>query len=219
MTIDATSVTHAAGTKVWEQERRDVWRDTLKTARDIGRVRLNYSRLNVFSSLSEGDKEDHFKFQVASRGKLRLGLYNDDQTRIQILNKQGRVIADSKQGTGRHLERFQRMTGDGEIFEAGDYYLRVSRLDQKETTPERPYGVQLQIGTVVKHDYDTTEYKAKAAKPGDLTVDYPTAGAMPNAATTGGSLLFGMLTDGVIYLSKLLNPLTDFLFGGGNNSR
>lgn len=213
MTIEATSVTHAAGTKVWEQERRDVWHDTLRTARDIGRVRLNHSRLNVFSSLAEGDKVDHFKFQVASRGKLRFGLYTDTETRFEILNKRGRVIADSKEGTGRHLERFQRLIGDGEIFEAGDYYVRVSRLDQKETTPARPYAVQLQIGTVVKHDYDTTEYNAKGDKPA-LTADDPTAGAMPSAAVTGAGLLFDMLTAGMNFLSKLTSPLTNSLFGG-----
>lgn len=212
MTIEATSVTHAAGTKVWEQERRDVWHDTLRTARDIGRVRLNHSRLNVFSSLAEGDKVDHFKFQVASRGTLRFGLFTDTSTRFEILNKRGRVIADSKEGTGRHLERFQRMIGGGEFFEPGDYFIRVSRLDQKETTPERPYAVQLQIGTVVKNDYDTTEFNAKGDKPA-LTSDDPTAGAMPNAAVTGGGLLFDMLTAGMNLFSKLTAPLTGSLFG------
>ena len=95
MAIEATSVTHAPGTKVWEQKRRDLWHDTLRTARDIGRVRLNHSRLNVFSSLAEGDQVDHFKFQVASRGKLRIGVFRDSETRFEILNNRGRVIADS----------------------------------------------------------------------------------------------------------------------------
>ncbi len=212
MAIEATSVTHAAGTKVWEQERRDVWHDTLRTARDIGRVRLNHSRLNVFSSLEEGDKVDNFKFHVASRGKLKFGLYTDASTRFEILNKRGRVIADSKEGTGRLLERFQRMIGGGEIFEPGDYYVRVSRLDPRETTPARPYAVQLQIGTVVKHEYDTTEFNAKGDKPA-LTSDDLTAGAMPSASVVGGGLLFNMLSAGMDFLSKITAPLTGSLFG------
>lgn len=216
MAIEVTSVTHAPGTKVWEQERRDVWNDTLKTARDIGRVRLNHSRLNVFSSLAEGDKVDHFRFQVASRGKLRIGVYRDSETRIEILNKRGRVIADSKEGTGRHHERFLRMVGDGEIFEAGDYYVRVSRLDSRETTPERPFAVQLQIGTDVKNDFDTTEYEAKGDKPAITSRD-PTAGAMPSAAVIGGGWLSDMLNAGMEFFNKVTRPLINSLLGGRNN--
>ena len=215
MTIEATSVTHDPGTKVWEQKRRDLWHDTLRTARDIGRVRLNHSRLNVFSSLAEGDQVDHFKFQVASRGKLRIGVFRDSETRFEILNNRGRVIADSKEGTGRLLERFLRMVGDGEKFKPGDYYLRVSRLDPKKTTDKRAYAVQLQMGPDVKNDFDTTEFNAKGDKPALPSVDL-TAGAMPSAAVTGAGFLFDMLTAGMNSFSTVTRPLISFLFGGKN---
>ena len=63
--------------QVFGHEGRDVHNDSLKTARDIGRVRLDHSRLNVFSFLAKGDTEDNYKFTVDSTGRLRLGTWRD----------------------------------------------------------------------------------------------------------------------------------------------
>jgi len=205
--------------KVFEHEGRDVHNDTLKTARNLGRVRLNHSRLNVFSYLAEGDKEDHFKFNVDSTGGLRLGTWRDAGTRFQFYNDRGRLIADSKPGTGRAYDKYIRMVGaakGGEPFEPGEYFIRVSRLKNGETTPERPYSMQLQMGNTVLRDYDTKEYEAKALKPGDIKPFDPTEGALPTGAALQGGLMSNVLTDGGNYL-KLITDKAFNIFSSALN--
>lgn len=199
--------------KTWSHEGRDVAIDTLRSSRDIGQVRLNHSRLNVFSSLAEGDKEDNFKFQVASKGTLRLGLNIDSETRVQVFNARGRVVADSNEDTGRLYERFQRMSEQGgDTFDKGYYYIKVSRSDSKETTPERPYTMQLQMGDTFKNDYEVMEYKAKKAKYGDAVVLDLTTGANPSATTTSAQGAATILTEGGTNLVNILSGALSTLF-------
>lgn len=76
----ATTVLNATATstnvKSWEKTTTDTYADTIRTARDMGQARLNYSRLNMITTLSENEKEDWFSFTVTSRGKLRLTAVN-----------------------------------------------------------------------------------------------------------------------------------------------
>lgn len=76
----ATTVLNATATstnvKSWEKTTTDTYADTIRTARDMGQARLNYSRLNMITTLSENELEDWFSFTVTSRGKLRLTAVN-----------------------------------------------------------------------------------------------------------------------------------------------
>ena len=62
--------------KSWAKSSSDVYNDTIKTARDMGNLRLNYSRLNMITTLSENETEDWFSFKSLSKGKLRLSAIN-----------------------------------------------------------------------------------------------------------------------------------------------
>ncbi len=192
--------------QVLEHQGRDVHNDSLKTARNIGRVRLDHSRLNVFSFLAKGDTEDNYKFTVDSTGRLRLGTWRDAGTRFQVLNNRGRVIADSKQGTGRAHEKYLRLIGGAKAgldFEPGEYFFKVSRLKSDETTPERAYAVQLQMGTKIVRDFDTREFEAKELKPGDIKPLDLTEGARQTGATIQGALMVEAITAGKSYLKLI----------------
>lgn len=62
--------------KSWEKTSRDTYADSIRNARDIGQARLNYSRLNMVTTLSKNETEDWFSFTTTSRGKLRLTAIN-----------------------------------------------------------------------------------------------------------------------------------------------
>ncbi len=192
--------------KVFEHVGRDVHKDTMKTARNVGRVRLDHSRLNIFSFLAEGDAEDNFKFNVDSTGGLRLGTFRDAGTRFQFYDNRGRLIADSKQGTGREHNKYLRMIGGekgGEPFKPGEYFIKVSRLKNGETTPERGYALQLQMGDTFFKDFDTKELDAKEFKPGDVQPFDPTEGARQTAATIQGALMVNAMVVGLDYLKLI----------------
>lgn len=192
--------------KVFEHVGRDVHKDNLKTARNIGRVRLDHSRLNVFSFLADGDKEDNFKFNVDSTGGLRLGTFRDAGTRFQFFDSRGRLIADSKPGTGRVHDKYTRMIGGakgGEPFKPGEYFIKVSRLKTGETTPERGYALQLQMGSTILRDFDTKELDAKEFEPGDIKALDPTEGARQSGATIQGALMVNAMLAGLDYLKKI----------------
>ena len=192
----------AAQVQVFERKTRDVLEDILLNARDIGRVRLQSTRLNVFSALSEGDKEDNFKFAVDSRGNLRLGMNADEETRIQILNKRRRVIADSKEGMGRVSERFERLlSSEGEPLEPGGYYIKVSRLKARDTESEHNYSLQLHMGSGFKRDFDTIEFAAKSGQGTPPSVRVPATVSMAEGAANmlaAGMVRFSTLIDGAI---------------------
>lgn len=74
VTLDAT--TKSTNVKAFEKTSADRYSDTILTARDIGQVRKNHSRLSVITTLSENEKEDWFSFTSVSKGKLRLTAVN-----------------------------------------------------------------------------------------------------------------------------------------------
>jgi hypothetical protein len=193
------------GPKVWEKNGRDVAVDNFKTARDIGKVRLDYSRLNVFSSINEGDKEDNFKFQVQTNNRLRLGKNIDHETRIEVFNNRGRQIADST-GKGRNHDAYLRMIStEGEKINKGDYFIKISTIDSTIATKDHNYTIQLQMGSTVKHDYEVIEHEAKKPKPGDPVIpNDPTEGATKTALTLSGQGASTMMQAGAENLTNIL---------------
>lgn len=65
-----------ANIKSWKKTSVDTYADSIKNARDMGQARLNYSRLNMVTTLSKNETEDWFSFTTTSRGKLRLTAIN-----------------------------------------------------------------------------------------------------------------------------------------------
>ena len=206
-----------SGPKVFEKTVRDVTNDTWQTARDVGQVRLNYSRLNIFTSLTAGDEKDHFKFNVPSTGPFRIGGWNDDTVRLQLLDHRGRLIADSDPDAGRRAhDAFLRITGpDGEEgFEPGDYIVRVSRLEDDDGE-DKPYSLQLQMGDQVRKDYDTTETAAKAESApvtGVTMPNDPLADAQASPSTLAAQAIGSMLDDNNAHLTNILSGAYNTLF-------
>ncbi len=207
--------TDNSGPKVFEKTVRDVNADTWKTARDVGQVRLNHSRLNIFTSLTNGDEQDHFKFNVPSTGPFRIGGWNDETVRLQVLDDRGRVIADSDPDAGDAYESFQRITSpDGEEgFKPGDYIVRVSRLKGDDGT-DKPYSLQLQMGSKVVKDYDTTEAAAvpETTPVAGVTPTDPLADAQASPATLAAQAIGTMLDDNAANLTNILSGAYDSLF-------
>ena len=75
-----TTVINAGATqtniKSWEKTSMDTYADSIRNARDMGQARLNYSRLNMVTTLSKNETEDWFSFTTTSRGKMRLTAIN-----------------------------------------------------------------------------------------------------------------------------------------------
>ncbi len=179
---------------------------------------MQSTRLNVFSALGEGDKEDNFKFAVDSRGNLRLGMNTDAETRIQILDKSRRVIADSKEGMGAASERFQRLVStEGEPLKIGDYYIKVTRLKARDTESEHNYSLQLHMGSGFKRDFDTIEYKAIPGQQGTPpSIRTPAAVSMAEGAAdllAVGRRRFSILTDGEMTVLGRIRGLFKALIG------
>ena len=66
------------GIAYWEKQVKDVndVDEKFTNARDLGHLRLNYSRLTAIGSLAKYDKEDNYKVNVQSNGKLSISIRN-----------------------------------------------------------------------------------------------------------------------------------------------
>lgn len=192
----------AKNVKVFEREGRDVHKDTVDTARDLGKARLNHGRLNLFTSLGPGDTEDNFKFNVTTEGRLRLGIWPEDGIRIQISDSRGKLIADNG-GTGKYLDKFDDIKKSRERFSPGDYYIKVSREDTADTQTEIGYSLQVQVGDQYREDYDTIEYVADPNTKDDPVDTGPKA--TPTAQARQAEMLATMVGDGLNNFNNLLN--------------
>ena len=117
----------------FQKDTRDVKFDSNATARDIGQLKQNETRLNLFSSLSNGDSVDIYRFKVTSTAETTFSILNatqedEDKLRFQILNKAtGRVVADSNAKAGEAHTDFEALRDGKFQLPQGDYLLRVSR--------------------------------------------------------------------------------------------
>jgi hypothetical protein len=162
--IDQAKINNAGGVKEFQKETNDVKVDNNMTARDMGILRKNDSRLNLFSALTEGDGADVFKFKVSNTGFTKLGLLIADPTdkeqfRIQIFSKtSGILIADNNPDSDEAYAAFQKLEAGTYELNQGDYVARISRQPGQDTQLKNDiqYAVQLTQGTY-KNDYDTIE--------------------------------------------------------------
>lgn len=155
----------------FEKTTQDVLYDNNATARNIGQLRLNTTRLNVISAVSPRDAADVFTFTASSSGNTKLNvLINDptaaDQTkdasgnvRIQIFSKSKGLVADSDPGAGDAYQNYLALKKGSFNLAGGNYSVRVSRADGVDTAQKNTYNyaIQLSQGDRYSQDYTTTE--------------------------------------------------------------
>ncbi|WP_372400475.1 hypothetical protein ABMY26_33185 [Azospirillum sp. HJ39] len=132
-------------------------------ATDIGVLAKNATRLNVASTLAANDKVDFYKFKVTTKGEMTLGQVGDDGVRVQLMNRLGRVMADSDPKAGDEYDSFKKLQAGNLTVDKGDYTLRVTRDKGQSDKDPKNYAMQVVMGNYSK-DYDTV---AKQPAKGD----------------------------------------------------
>ena len=134
-------------------------------ATSIGTLIKDTSRLNVFSSLASNDPADFYKFNVTTSGAVTLGTVGDAGVRLQLMDRGGKVVADSNKDAGASYDAFQKLKSGQMTLDKGDYTLRVARDKDVPVKDAKSYGVQLRMGNYSK-DYDTiAKQPAKSDNP------------------------------------------------------
>jgi len=150
-------------TQDFQKQTNDVQIDNRMTARNVGVLRQNYSRLNVFSSLDKNDTADFFTFTAATSGPTKLGVLTDNPTdasnvRFQVIDKNGNTIADSSPDAGSAYDAYQKLTAGTLNLQSGKYVLRVTRQDDTKANQQNAYNYAIQLSQgLYKNDYDTVE--------------------------------------------------------------
>lgn len=197
----------------FQKDTRDVKFDNNATARDIGRLTQNQTRLNLFSSLTVGDSVDVFRFKVTTSAATTLSILNaskedEEKVRFQILNKAtGRVVADSDPKAGDAKAAFEGLRDGTFELPAGDYVLRVSRASDvgPDRSKELSYAVQLSQGLYTS-DYDTVERAARET-------DDPFGVSGVSEATTNLTSSLASSVSFIQSLPKIGTSATDKLMG------
>ncbi len=156
-----------ASGKVQEYE-QNVSKSTYNTApfaTNIGTLVKDTSRLNVFSSLASNDPADFYKFSVTSKGDATIGTVGDAGVRVQLMDRQGKVVADSNKDAGSTYDAYKKLQSGTLTLDKGDYTLRVARDKDVPVKDAKSYGVQFRMGSYSK-DYDTiAKQPAKGSDP------------------------------------------------------
>ncbi|AWU97087.1 hypothetical protein DM194_22535 (plasmid) [Azospirillum ramasamyi] len=132
-------------------------------ATDIGVLAKNTTRLNVASTLAANDKVDFYKFKVTTKGEMTMGQVGDDGVRVQLMNRLGRVMADSDPKSGDNYDSFKKLQAGNLTVDKGDYTLRITRDKGQSDKDPKNYALQVVMGNYSK-DYDTV---AQAPAKGD----------------------------------------------------
>lgn len=210
--------------QAFEKEIQDVVVDTLQSARDIGILVENNSRLNVFTALTEGDTVDNFKFRVHRDGAAKLGFLTNrpDQAeeaaqgeedappaiRVQVMTRNGRLLADSGADDGSDLKaNFMLLELGGLHLEAAEYVVRVERAEDVPARELVNYSFQLTMGAF-NNDYDTIEQPPPAgtnvAEAFPLPADIQ---GMADALVAGSSYIASLPPIGTPATDKLMGAL------------
>lgn len=188
--------------KEYEQSVRKSSSTLSYAATDIGMVVKNKTRLNAFSILGKDDPVDFFKFKVTNPGELALGRVGDPDVRVQLMDKTGKIIADSNKDAGAAFDAYKKLSAGELTVDRGDYTIRVARDKGVAAGTEKQYALQLRMGTF-SEDYDTY---AKQPAAGDKSGQIPSYARSLQALMTGGS---GVNS----------NSLTSLLLGGSPKGR
>lgn len=218
---EQTRINNSGKVVSYEKETHDVQVDNNMTARDIGFLRKNNSRLNLFSALTKGDKVDVFKFRVTNAGEVKLGTLiadpeDKEMIRIQVFSKtSGVLIADQDPKSGQAHENFKALQEGTFELSAGEYALRVSRMPGMDVRAENEvqYVIQLSQG-LYRNDFDTIEKgvsKDQDAFGRPLTLGAETEGLM-SFLGAASSFISSLPPIGTSATSKLTGAMYDALF-------
>ncbi len=164
---------------------------------NVGTLVKDTSRLNVLSSLAANDPADFYKFSVTTAGEAALGRVGDTGVRVQLMDKQGKIIADSNTDAGATYDAYKKFEAGNLTLDRGDYTLRVSRDKGVPAKDEKNYGLQLRMGDYSK-DYDTI---AKQPAKGDTAIQTTPqlqrlTALLTGDSSTASSGALGILTGG-----------------------
>lgn len=196
----------------FQKNTNDVQIDNRMTARNIGNLRENDSRLNVFSSLDKNDPADFFTFNVVTSAPTKFSLLTADGTdetniRFQVIDKGGQVVADSSPDSGDAKTAYDQLKAGTLNLNSGKYVLRITRQDDTKTSQASTaynYAIQLSQG-LHKNDFDTIE------KAVDKTAD-PFGLASNSAVDTLTSAIASSVSD-MQNLPPIGTSATDKLMG------
>lgn len=140
---------------------QDLSNDFRGVGRYIGSLEQGRSKVSVNSTLSVGDRWDHFRFKVTGnteRLRIRTGelvgkdgegkeVANDGSVRYQLLTISGRVLADSNPNAGEAYDAWTKLTSDDNLaLGKGSYTIRVSRDREAVNSKEYVYSFTLRSG-------------------------------------------------------------------------
>jgi hypothetical protein len=147
----------------------DVAVDNAQSARFIGYLKPGESRITLVSQIvaKDKDKTDNFYFTMTKAGTAGLSLDADPDVRVELVNKQGRVLADSAASDGSALKTaYDNLQSSKMDLARGDYYVRVSRNSGSSRSENLSYNLQFNAGLTgakYKEDYTTVEAGQKAS--------------------------------------------------------
>ena len=197
----------------FQKDTRDVRFENNVTARNIGVLKKDQTRINVFSSLSSGDAVDGFQFRVTSKTATTFSVLNatkedEEQLRFQVYYKSsGRLLADSDPKAGAANTVYQAMRDGIFEMETGDYVLRVARTHGAGADGKKEYSYAIQLSQgLYSQDYDTIERAARAT-------DDPYGVANVSEATTNLTSSIASSVSFIQSLPKIGTSATDKLMG------
>jgi hypothetical protein len=219
--IDQIKLSESGLVQEFQKNTNDVKIDNNMTARDIGALKKNTSRLNLFSALSQGDSVDVFRFRINTTGATKLGTLIADpvdkaQFRIQIFEKgSNRLLVDNDSSAGDAYARFTVMSEGKLEMKQGEYIMRMSRKGNvdPQSKNEIQYAVQLTQG-VYTQDFDTVEqgYSTDQDQYGFASSLGVGTDALIQGLSSSYSFISNLAPIGTSATSKLSGALYDALF-------
>lgn len=219
--IDQIKLSDAGLVQEFQKETNDVKIDNNMTARDIGILKKNTSRLNLFSALSPGDSVDVFRFRINTTSATKLSTLIADpvdkaQFRIQIFEKgSNRLLVDNDPSAGDAYARFTVMSEGKLEMKQGEYVMRMSRKGNvdPQSKNEIQYAVQLTQG-IYTQDFDTVEqgYSSDKDQFGFSSSLGVGTDALLQGLSSGYSFISNLGPIGQSATSKLSGALYDALF-------
>jgi hypothetical protein len=169
--IAALSASASGNVQEFEKTSQDVLYDNNATARQIGQLSLNSTRLNVISALSKADKVDTFSLNVATNGNTKFSILVNDpsnpnplqdssgKVRVQIFAKGKGLVADSDAGAGTANDNYKALKNGTFSMSSGQYVIRVTRATGVDASAKGTYNYAIQMtqGTKYTKDFTTTE--------------------------------------------------------------
>jgi hypothetical protein len=144
-------------------------------AQYIEDLRPNQDRLNLFSTMSQGNDQNFYKFNLNYDGKVNFSMLAnlmDDKgyvissavsgLDVQVLQMHGSspvVVADNDPKSGANYDNFAKLQGDGLDMTGGKYAIKVTRDVTAPKTANFFYSFQL-AGDRYYQDFDTIEAPA-----------------------------------------------------------